>query len=85
MLSYAGVFANGRLLGQALLRYHRTWHPEGGNACFSEAVEIPPELTGRVCGLLEDLRWEGLFELCEPGLKVSIDGRMLTCVTRRGN
>jgi predicted ATP-grasp superfamily ATP-dependent carboligase len=63
MLSFAGVFAEGRLLGQALSRYHRTWRPEAGSACFSETIEIPPELRGRVCGLLEDLGWEGLFEL----------------------
>ena len=62
-LSFAGVFAEGRLLGEALSRYHRTWRPEAGNACFSETIEIPPELRGRVCGLLEDLGWVGLFEL----------------------
>jgi hypothetical protein len=63
VVSFAGVFADHRLLGAALSRYWRTWHPEAGSAAFSETCEIPAALQDRVIGLLEDLGWEGLFEL----------------------
>lgn len=62
-LSFAGVFVEGQLLAEAVSKYHRTWYPEAGNAAFSETVKTPPELRGRVTGLLGDLGWEGLFEL----------------------
>ncbi len=63
VVSFGGVFAAGRLLGEAVSRYRRTWRPGAGNACFSETVDAAPELRSRVCELLADLRWEGLFEL----------------------
>jgi predicted ATP-grasp superfamily ATP-dependent carboligase len=63
VVSFGGVFAAGRLLGEAVSRYRRTWRPGAGNACFSETIDASPELRSRVCGLLADLRWEGLFEL----------------------
>jgi cation diffusion facilitator CzcD-associated flavoprotein CzcO/predicted ATP-grasp superfamily ATP-dependent carboligase len=63
VISYAGVFAGDRLLGVAVSRYRRTWHPVAGNACFSETLPEPPELSARVGGLLAELGWEGLFEL----------------------
>ncbi len=63
LVSFGGVFAAGRLLGEAVSRYHRTWHPGAGNACFSESIDGSSDLRARVCDLLADLGWEGLFEL----------------------
>ena len=57
--SFAGVFADGGLIGEAFSRYHRTWHPEAGNASFSETFEPTPELRERVVALLRELCWEG--------------------------
>lgn len=63
LVSLGGVFAGGRLLGEAVSRYKRTWRPGAGNACYSETIDGSPELRSRVSGLLTDLGWEGLFEL----------------------
>ncbi len=63
VVSFAGVFAGGRLLGEAFSRYHRTWRPHAGNACYSETAAAPAALRQQVVGLLEDLAWEGMFEL----------------------
>jgi len=63
LMSFGGVLADGRLLGEAVSRYGRTWHPSAGNASFSETIDGTPELRSRVCALLADLGWEGLFEL----------------------
>ena len=63
VVSFAGVFAGGRLLGEAFSRYHRTWYPRAGNACYSETADAPADLRRRVVALLADLAWEGLFEL----------------------
>ena len=63
VVSFAGVFADGRLLGEAFSRYHRTWHPNAGNASYSETAEAPAGLRRQVVALLEDLGWEGMFEL----------------------
>ena len=63
VISYAGVLASGRFLGSAVSRYRRTWYPVAGNACFSETLQEPSELSARVLGLLAELGWEGLFEL----------------------
>ncbi len=63
VVSFAGVFAGGRLLGEAFSRYHRTWHPHAGNACYSETAAAPAGLRRQVVGVLEDLAWEGMFEL----------------------
>ncbi len=63
VVSFAGVFAGGRLLGEAFSRYHRTWYPQAGNACYSETADAPADLRRRVVALLTDLAWEGLFEL----------------------
>jgi predicted ATP-grasp superfamily ATP-dependent carboligase len=63
VLSFGGVFAGGRLLGEAVSRYERTWLPSSGSASFSETIDGAPELRARVCALLTALGWEGLFEL----------------------
>jgi FAD-dependent urate hydroxylase len=62
VLSFGGVFAGGRLLGEAVSRYWRTWYPEAGNVSYSETIDRP-ELAERVTGLLAEIGWEGLFEL----------------------
>jgi predicted ATP-grasp superfamily ATP-dependent carboligase len=63
IVSYAGVLADGRLLGTAVSRYLRTWYPDAGNVCCSESIEVDPALTERVMRLLEALEWQGIFEL----------------------
>jgi predicted ATP-grasp superfamily ATP-dependent carboligase len=63
VVSFAGVFAGGRLLGEAFSRYRRTWRPQAGNACYSRTADAPAPLRQRVTSLLADLAWEGLFEL----------------------
>jgi len=63
VVSFAGVFAGGRLLAEAFSRYARTWPPNAGNACYSETLEAPAALRRQVVGVLEDLSWEGIFEL----------------------
>jgi cation diffusion facilitator CzcD-associated flavoprotein CzcO/predicted ATP-grasp superfamily ATP-dependent carboligase len=62
VFSFAGVFAGDWLLAEAFSRYRRTWHPDAGNACYSQTVETPAPLRRRIISLLEDLGWEGLFE-----------------------
>ncbi len=77
LVSFGGVFAGGRLLGEAVSRYGRTWRPGAGNACSSVTIDGSAELRSRVCGLLADLGWEGLFELelieCDDGGWHAID------------
>jgi len=63
VVSFAGVFAGSRLLGEAFSRYHRTWHPQAGNASYSETVAAPAALRRQVVAVLGDLGWEGMFEL----------------------
>ncbi len=63
VVSFAGVYAGGALIGEAVSRYRRTWHPDGGSVTFSETVEAAPELRSGVIGLLGELEWEGMFEL----------------------
>lgn len=63
VVSFAGVYAEGRLIGEAVSRYLRTWEPAAGNACYSETFAAPGDLRERVQGLLSHLGWEGLFEL----------------------
>ena len=78
--SFAGVFADGRLLGEAFSRYHRTWHPNAGNASYSETAEAPAGLRRQVVALLEDLGWEGMFELelIEPSSAAALGGTRST-------
>jgi FAD-dependent urate hydroxylase len=61
--SFAGVYAGGRLLADAFSRYQRTWPPNAGNASYSQTDDAPVDLRRRVLALLEDLSWEGIFEL----------------------
>ena len=63
VVSFAGVFAGGRLLAEVFSRYARTWPPNAGSACYSQTLEAPASLRRRVAALLEDFAWEGIFEL----------------------
>jgi cation diffusion facilitator CzcD-associated flavoprotein CzcO/predicted ATP-grasp superfamily ATP-dependent carboligase len=63
VVSFAGVFAGGRLLAEAFSRYARTWPANAGNASFSQTLEAPVSLRRQVVALLDDLGWEGIFEL----------------------
>jgi predicted ATP-grasp superfamily ATP-dependent carboligase len=63
IVSFAGVFADGEVVAEAVSRYERTWQPLAGNACRSETIDAPETLRGRVLGLLTELGWEGMFEL----------------------
>jgi FAD-dependent urate hydroxylase len=63
VVSFGGVFAGGRLLGEAFSRYRRTWHPEAGSVCYSRTEDAVASLRQRVTSVLEDLGWEGLFEI----------------------
>ena len=63
VVSFAGVFTDGRLLASAVSRYARTWPPAGGNVCYSQTIDAPPALERAVCELLRGLGWAGLFEL----------------------
>lgn len=63
VVSFAGVFADGRLLASACSRYLRTWPPEAGPVSFSESFVPEPETLTAVSGLVASLGWEGIFEL----------------------
>jgi predicted ATP-grasp superfamily ATP-dependent carboligase len=62
LVSFAGVFADGRLLGSVFSRYRRTWPPHAGPVSFSETVEAPASLVDRVRSFLDALGWQGIFE-----------------------
>lgn len=63
VVSFAGVFADGRLLASACSRYLRTWPPEAGPVSFSESFAPEPETLAAVSRLVASLGWEGIFEL----------------------
>jgi predicted ATP-grasp superfamily ATP-dependent carboligase len=72
VVSFAGVFAAGRLLAFACSRYLRTWPAEAGPASFTESIEPPSLLLNAVPRLLPMLGWEGIFEL----ELIEADGRL---------
>ncbi|MDX6656583.1 MAG: FAD-dependent urate hydroxylase, partial [Solirubrobacteraceae bacterium] len=61
--SFAGVFADGRLLATAVSRYQRTWRPSAGNACYSRTIDPPRGLSEAMCDLLGRMGWHGIFEV----------------------
>ena len=61
--SLAGVRAGGVTLALAFSRYRRTWPPDAGNVSCSDTLETPTELRRQVEGLLDELGWEGIFEV----------------------
>jgi predicted ATP-grasp superfamily ATP-dependent carboligase len=63
LVSFSGVFAEGRLLGVVVSRYRRTWPPDAGSVSFSETVAAPASLINRVRSFLEAVGWQGIFEL----------------------
>jgi predicted ATP-grasp superfamily ATP-dependent carboligase len=63
LFSCTGVIADGRLLALTTSRVQRMWPPPGGMHTFSETVQVPPGLAGRVRALLAALEWQGIFQL----------------------
>jgi predicted ATP-grasp superfamily ATP-dependent carboligase len=61
--SFGGVIADGRLLGSAVSVYQRTWPPSAGNVSFSVTIEPPRGLEQSVTALLQDVGWQGMFEI----------------------
>jgi len=62
-MSFAGVFAGGRLLGAVWSRYRRVWPPSAGSVSFSESLDVPPALAEQIDGFLTAMGWQGIFEL----------------------
>jgi predicted ATP-grasp superfamily ATP-dependent carboligase len=63
VVSFAGVCADGRLLGVAASRYRRTWFPDGGSASLSETIPADRDLTERVEALVASAQIQSIFEL----------------------
>ncbi len=63
VVSFAGVMADGALLGVACAIYRRTWPPHGGSVAFGRTVACPPGLEEKVSSLVGMLGWKGIFEL----------------------
>lgn len=63
VVSFAGVFAGGRLLASACSRYLRTYPLEAGPVAFSRSFQPSPETLAAVGRLVASLGWEGIFEL----------------------
>jgi predicted ATP-grasp superfamily ATP-dependent carboligase len=63
VVSFAGVFAEGRMMASACSRYIRTWPPEAGPVSFSHTFAPEPETLAAVGRLVAALGWEGIFEL----------------------
>jgi predicted ATP-grasp superfamily ATP-dependent carboligase len=72
-----GVVADGKLIGLSVARYRRTWPPDGGSASLSVTVVPPRDLIDRLQQLLDDLGWQGIFDLelveLEDGRPATID------------
>ena len=62
-VSFAGVYAGGRMLGAVFSRYLRVWPPNAGSVSFSETIDGPGSLAERVEAFLAGMGWEGIFEL----------------------
>jgi len=63
VVSYSGVRAGGSMLAVAMSRYSRTWPPGAGPNSFSVSAEPPASLTERVGRLLDEIGWEGMFQV----------------------
>lgn len=63
VVSFAGVYAGGRLIANACSRYLRTYPLEAGPVAFSRTFAPSPETRAAVERLLGALGWEGIFEL----------------------
>jgi predicted ATP-grasp superfamily ATP-dependent carboligase len=63
VVSFGGLVAGGDLIGLCASRYRRMWPPTGGSASYSETFEPTAEFVGGLERMVNDLGWEGLFEL----------------------
>jgi predicted ATP-grasp superfamily ATP-dependent carboligase len=63
VVSFAGVFADGRLMASACSRYLRTYPLQAGPVAFSRSFTPEPETLTAVARLVAALGWEGIFEL----------------------
>jgi predicted ATP-grasp superfamily ATP-dependent carboligase len=63
VLSFAGVFADGRLMASVCSRYLRTYPLEAGPVAFSRTFAPEPAALAAVERLVGSLGWEGIFEL----------------------
>lgn len=63
VVSFAGVFAQGRLMASASSRYLRTWPPAAGPVSCARSFLPEPSTLAAVGSLVSSLGWEGLFEL----------------------
>lgn len=63
VVSFSGVFADGRLMALVGSRYIRTWPPDAGPVSFSRSFAVGPELQASLATLVASLGWEGIFEL----------------------
>jgi predicted ATP-grasp superfamily ATP-dependent carboligase len=61
--SLAGVRAGRETLAAVFSCYRRTWPPDAGNVSCSDSLAIPTELLRRTEALLDELGWEGIFEV----------------------
>ena len=61
--SFGGLMLDGRLAALALSHYRRTWPPGAGYAAFAETVATPPALERMVQALMNEIGWQGIFEL----------------------
>jgi predicted ATP-grasp superfamily ATP-dependent carboligase len=62
-LSCSGVIADGRLLALSTSRVPRLWPTIAGMHTFSETVPVPDGLAARICALLGELGWQGIFQV----------------------
>jgi predicted ATP-grasp superfamily ATP-dependent carboligase len=61
--SFGGVMIDGRLVALAMSHYRRTWPPGAGYAAFAETIDPPHALERMVETLMNEIGWEGIFEL----------------------
>jgi predicted ATP-grasp superfamily ATP-dependent carboligase len=63
LLAYSGVRTGGRTLALAVTRSLRTWPPDAGSSSLSVTAPADPELRRQVESIVDELGWEGLFQL----------------------
>ncbi len=63
VLSFSGVFYDGRLHAACLSRYRRSWPPQGGVAAFAETVVPSPGHVAAISALVAAIGWTGIFEV----------------------
>jgi predicted ATP-grasp superfamily ATP-dependent carboligase len=63
ILSCTGVITNDGVVALTFARYFRTWPADAGPSSFSETIEPPPGVSGRIEALLRALGWRGIFQV----------------------